>query len=134
MSEVSKEIAIREVNEWLDFKKVSQRKREKAKENIERIAEAIEDGILVLDTTTKEFIQTLKFPIGKEETITTLKFKPHLTVGEIQSRLVGVPADDGYGRAFAHIAAATEEDRNIIAKMNFEDYSIAGDLVIFFMF
>lgn len=134
MSGVSKEIALKEVGEWLDFKKVSFRKREKAKENIERIAEAIEDGILVLNPETKEFTQTLKFPIGKDESITELKFKPNLIVGDIQSQLVGVPADDGYGRAFAHIAAATEEDRNVIAKMNFEDYSIAGDLVIFFMF
>jgi hypothetical protein len=133
MSVVSKEQALKEVNEWLDFKQVSFRKRAKVQENIERIAEAIEDGILVLDPTTKVFTQQLKFPFGEEVKIETLRFKPLLEVRDIQSKLSGVPADDGYGRAFAHIAAATGEDRNVIGKMNYEDYSLAGDLVIFFM-
>jgi hypothetical protein len=134
MSAVSKEQAFKEVNNWLDFKKVSESKRLKAKANIKRIAEGFMDGLLEMDPESRVITQNLKFPFPNEMELNKLRFKPTLEVQEIQKRLVGVSAKDGYGRAFAHIAAATGEDKTVIAKMNYEDYSLSGDLVIFFMF
>jgi hypothetical protein len=38
---VSREVAIEEINQWLDFKKVSDSKREVYEDNIETLVEAI---------------------------------------------------------------------------------------------
>jgi hypothetical protein len=133
-SVISQEQAQKEVDSWLDFKKVSEKKRLSCKGNIDRLVDALCEGHLILDPATKVFTQKLKFPFGKEVEVSELKFKPRITVSDAQSRTLNVVQGDGYGNAFAYIAAATGEDMNVISKMDPEDYYLSGDLVVFFMF
>lgn len=131
MNAISQEQAETEVSQWLDFKRVSLSKQGSCAENIARIAGGIQNGDLVLNPETKEFTLKLKFPIGKTGSITELKFKPRLAVGDVKSRLDGV--NDPLTRVLAYIGAATGEAVEVVAKMDNEDYHAAADLVIFFM-
>ena len=130
MSVVSKEQAQKEVDAFLDFKRISSGKRIACEKNIERLVDAVCDGTLVINEDTKEITQKLHFPVSFSE----LKYKPRLTAKQIQNATNGLKPEDSMGRAFGYIACATGEDRNVVASMDAEDYSIAGDIVIFFMF
>lgn len=130
---LSLEQAQKEVNSWLDFKKVSLKKRETLSENIEKIVDGFVTGELTLNPDTFEIIQTLNFPFGEEVKVKTLTFKPRITVGEFQQNMTNVKTDDGYGRVFAYIAALTGQHKAVISKMDADDYSLSSNIVVFFM-
>jgi hypothetical protein len=132
MSKVPIEQALKEVNDWLDYKKVDDRKRASCLHNIARMAEHISDGILIYEPTKQTFTHQLKFPIGKEATVISLTYQARLKVEDTMDRLAeagGSPQK----RVLAYIAAATGEAMAVLEKMDQEDYHIAGDLVVFFM-
>lgn len=127
--------AKKEVNKWLDFKKVDQEKRDENTDNIDALAKAISVGYLVMD---KDFnlIQTLKFPMQDQDgkdSFTTLKFKPRLKMGEIQSKSQNLKAGDTFALITAYICALTKINSGIIKEMDSEDYKIAQSVVIFFL-
>lgn len=126
------EVALTEVEKWLDYKKISAVKKLACATNILRIVDAMCMGALVMDPTTMIITQKLKFPFGLEAKVDELKFKPRITVDDIQSRL-GSVGNTGVDRVRAYIAAATGEDVNVLGKMDTEDNHLAGDLVVFFM-
>jgi hypothetical protein len=122
--------AINEVKSWLDFKKISDQKRIALQVYVNRIAKALAYGKLILDPESKIFKMILSFPIGKEGSITELKFKPRLTVTDIQNHLAGARTDEETN--VAYISSATGEAPSVIGMLDLEDYHLAGDLVIFF--
>ena len=70
---VNKEKALEEVERWLDFKGVKDSKREKSKDLIDILVDAVCDGFLVLDTDHC-WIQSLTFPLENEQPVRTLKY------------------------------------------------------------
>lgn len=133
MSGISKEIAQKEVNKWLDFKKVSNKKREDNADNIEKIVEGLMDGNLVLDTDTFVFEHTLCFPIGEEIKISKLQYQPRVPVKKFQEQMLGLKGEDGYGRVFAFIAGLSGQSKGVISNMESEDYLLASQIAVFFM-
>jgi type I restriction-modification system DNA methylase subunit len=134
MGVLSKEQAEKEVNQWLDFKKVSDRKRS-TKENIANILKlvnAFEDGILSLDPTTHVITQELLFPVGKDGKIDKLNFVPRIPMQKITDELKGVQTDDIGKFMLAYIAAVTGETKNVLVHLDTEDYSIASSISAFF--
>jgi hypothetical protein len=135
MNLVSKEVAELEVTKWLDFKKVSETKREANKESIKSLCEAVSDGSLTLNDDNK-FIHKLKFPIENNEgivTVSELKYKPRLTTKNVKPYLSSVKATDVDGRIMAYVCALTENSTNIIAEIDTEDYSVCQSIAIFFL-
>jgi len=128
---VSKEVAIEEVNKWLDYKKVSLKRREAAKDYIESLAQGIEDGVLSLDDKTFELTQKLNFTLG--ENTNELVFKPRLTVGTIQRRLSAVKSGDGDSRVLAYVCALTGIATALASNLDTEDYAIASTIAYFFL-
>lgn len=128
---VSKEIALNEVNNWLDFKKVSEKKREGYKENIETLADFISDGVLSLQENV--FTQQLNFAVGDGGTITKLEYKPRLNMKVVNEQLQGVKATDADGRIVAYIAALTGQPKNIVKLLDTEDYAVAQAIALFFV-
>lgn len=133
MSKVNRETAEAEINSWLDYKKINEKKRENYKDNISALVDAVCDGILSVNPDTKELIQTLNFPIGDEMKVSKLEFKPRLTVGSVQSHLNGVKATDADGRIIAYVAALTSQPKELIKKLDTEDNSVAQSIAIFFL-
>jgi hypothetical protein len=132
MNVVNKETATREVESWLDFKKVGAKRRETYKENIDTLVSSIEEGVLSL-SENKEFIHELKFALNGEVPISTLKYKPRITVESVQMHMQGVKSSDLQGMICAYVAALTTQPKGVIKHLDTEDQSIAQSIAIFFL-
>tara|TARA_R110002020_G_scaffold357999_1_gene570304 strand:- start:86 stop:493 length:408 start_codon:yes stop_codon:yes gene_type:complete len=135
MEKVNLDQAKKEVNNWLDFKKVDQEKRDENSENIDSLAKAISLGYLSMDKDFN-FIQELKFPMLDDDgsvSLGTLKFKPRLKMGEIQNKSQNLKTGDTFALITAYVCALTNVNSGIIKQMDSEDYKIAQSVVIFFL-
>ncbi len=128
--QVSKEIAEKEIEKWLDFKKVKAKKKEAYKDAIESLVDAVSEGSLVLN---EDFSLTHKliFPVGNEGAFKDLTYKPRIDVATIQKYANG--ATSGDARVLSTIAALSGQASTIISKMDTEDYGIASSVAIFFL-
>lgn len=133
MSAVNLEKAQDEVKTWLDYKKVGQGKREKQRNQIEVLIDAVADGTLVLNPDFS-FTHKLKFPIGEgAEQLKELKYKGRLIQEEVMTYLKRYKSDDMDGRVQAYILALTKEVSGNIVRLDTEDNSIAQGIAIFFI-
>lgn len=132
MDKISREVAAQEINGWLDYKKISAKKRELHKDAIDNLVDAVVEGALTLNENF-EFTQTLKFPLEGEANLTALKYKPRVKVETVQMHLQGVKPTDNYGLIHSYIAALTTQPKSLIKNLDTEDYSVAYGIAIFFM-
>ena len=135
-TKVTFEVASAEVNGWLDYKKVSDKKRETYKDAIEALTDAVVTGRLVIDADTKAITQVLLFPITDTKgTVVTdkLVFKPRITQMELKNRMTGVKPGDGDGRIMAYAAALTDSAAGILGKLDTEDYALVQSITVFFL-
>ncbi len=130
---VSKEQAQQEVDSWLDFKKISEKKRETYQDQIDTLVSAISDGYLVLGDN-KVFTQTLRFPVEGDLGFETLDYKPRVSAGAVQANLQRVKLTDSQGMMMAYACALTDKPSALMKKMDqAEDWSLLQAIVIFFM-
>lgn len=132
MGVISKELAIKEVEKWLDSKKVKPGKREEKKDSIETIALALMEGDLVLNEDMT-ITQTLLFPILNELPIKELKFKPRINTQTISLYLQGVKTGDFLGMVAAYICALTGQPKAVVQALDTEDYATAQAIAGFFL-
>lgn len=135
MEIVTREIAVAEVTKWLDAKKVNDKKREAFKDSIETIADAICDGSLSLGEGNV-LIHKLKFPVETTDgkvAFDSLEYKPRLKMETIHTHLQNVKSNDADGRVCAYIAALASKPKDLIKKLDTEDYSIGQAIAIFFL-
>lgn len=133
MSKVTREVAEKEVNDWLDYKKVGSQKRESNKDQIDVLIDAICEGALVLKADTKEFVHTLKFATEGEQPITELTYKPRLSYSQVKGHLHNVKPSDADGRFIAYMAALTGKPKLVFEKLDSVDLSIAQSITLFFV-
>lgn len=129
---VSKDVAEKEITDWLDYKKVSESRREVQKPNIETLINAVCDGILSIKDD-KTFVHELLHPFGDNETIAKIEYKPRVNMATISKHIEGVKQGDVDGRLCAIIAALTNKTKGVIKLMDTEDYSIAQSISVFFL-
>jgi hypothetical protein len=132
MGKVNRELAEQTVDKWLDYKRVKPAKRESYKASIENITDAIEEGSLIFNEETHELEYTLDIPIG-ESKIQVLKFRPRLTVGEINKRLKGVSPKEADARVVAYVSALTGQNSGVIELLDTNDYDVCQAISVFFM-
>jgi hypothetical protein len=132
MGRVNRELAEQTVDKWLDYKRVKPAKRESYKASIENITDAVEEGSLILNEETHELEYTLDIPIGDSK-IQVLKFRPRLTVGEINKRLKGVSPKEADARVVAYVAALTGQNSGVIELLDTNDYDVCQAISVFFM-
>lgn len=128
-----RELAEKEVNLWLDHKKVGAKKRESLSENIEELISYLEDRSIRLEKDTFDFIQELKFPIGTGGQIKELRYKARIPLTTINAALKGVKTHDGSGRVLAYISALTGQNKAVLAGLDTEDNSVGQTLAVFFI-
>lgn len=134
-TKVSKEVALKEVEKWLDYKRVDEKKRADSKDNIEALADAIAFGYLVLD---KDFnlVHSLKFPLLNEDgsvAAKEFKYKPRLKAGDVQNRTQNIKATDTFALIGAYVSALTDLNSGMVKQLDTEDYRIAQAIAIFFL-
>ena len=132
MEIITREISEQEVEKWLDFKKLSDRKKESLKENIDALTDLISDGVLVL-REDHCFVLKLKYPLENEINIPELVFQPRLKYGKLQQSMQGVKVTDVEGRLIGFISALTSLPKDVIKALDTEDINIAQQIVIFFI-
>ncbi|HXP52167.1 MAG TPA: hypothetical protein VN922_19580 [Bacteroidia bacterium] len=129
---VSTEEATKEVNSWLDFKKVGPSKREANKEQINLLIESVSDGTVTFKED-KTIIQNLKFPVEGDIVTKTLEFKPRLKINEVHQNLQGVNSSNADQRILAYVAALTGKPKAFFTKLDTEDYTLPQSIAIFFL-
>jgi hypothetical protein len=132
MNTVAREVAEQEINSWLDYKKVSERKREANKDSIETLVDAVADGSLLL-REDKTLVHELKFPTDGDKPLTKLEYVPRLKMSTIHNKLQGVKASDPDGRICAYVGALTSQTIALVRSLETEDYSISQAIAIFFL-
>lgn len=130
---VSPEVAEKEVNKWLDHKKVDENKRASNSDNIAALKLAIEEGYLTYDSKENIFVQKLKFPIGDGESIKEFKYKSRLKMSEVQTRTKNVKASDAFGMVTAYICALTGQNSGLVSELDTEDHRVAQSIAVFFL-
>lgn len=130
---VSRDVAEQEVDKWLDFKGVTERKREKQKDNIESLVDSVEAGLLTLNED-HSFTQKLLMPLDGEMPVKELIFKARVPVSVFQTQLQGVKAGgDPLGVVMAYIAGLTNKPKGVIRALDSDDYAVSSAIAIFFM-
>lgn len=132
MNEVTREVAEADIQKWVEAKRFSKKKLDTAKENLEVLIDAVEEGILIVNEDFS-FVQKLKFPFGQEIKIDALAYKFRIPAGEVLSQLKGVKASDGDTRILAYGAALTGKPKEVLSKMDTEDYALMQNIALFFL-
>lgn len=130
--QVSKEIAIADVARWLDHKRVRQTKREEYKQHIESLVLAVQDGLLTVEENCT-ITQHLLWPIGENENIKELSFKPRLSQEQLNPYISKLSSGSADERLRAYICALTGQAVGIIGKLDTEDNTISQSIAVFFL-
>jgi len=132
-TKVAIEVAKSDINAWLDYKKITDKKRESYETNIETLTDAVVDGYLVYNKSDNTLDHKLKFSFGAEITVDSLTYSPRLNMQRLKPYLNGVKSTDADGRITAYICALTGKARGIIEQLDSEDLTIAQAVAIFFL-
>lgn len=132
---IAPEVATAEVNKWLDYKKLSEKRRTERKLSIDALVEAVSDGIISIDDDYN-IKQPLIFPIADKEgnvALSEVVYKPRLTYLELEKYTKGIAADDVDGKIFAYGAALTGKAIGLLKKMETEDFILLQKIALFFI-
>jgi hypothetical protein len=132
MSKISKEIATKDVERWLEFKKVSEKRREKKAESIETLIDLVMNGVLVIEEDLK-ITQVLCHPLKNEQPVEKLVYAPRIDVAKIHAAMKGVSAEDFHGMIVAYGQALTALPKKVLTAIDSEDYVGLNAVAIFFM-
>lgn len=132
MKPVSKDIATKEINAWLDFKKINPKRRESLKGVIEAMITLVEEGTFVIQPETFVIEHNLNMPLGKDGQIKQLNYKPRISVASVQDNLNGINSDDGIQLTLSYVMAMCGEARSILRGLDTEDYRSADLVAVFF--
>lgn len=129
---VALEVAKKDVDKWLDFKRFTPARREEVAENIKNFINSVSDGTVIIN---EDFTVThnLMFPFENEIKTLSLTYKARLDAGTVQRLTQNNKAGDFDARVLSYVAALSGQPKGVILKMDTEDYRIAQNYAIFFM-
>lgn len=130
---INKDQAKKEVDKWLEAKRVKQSMIEESIDSIEQLADEVADGFLILNEEDNTWTQKLVWPLGNNETVTELVYKPRITDLDINKYSKGIKTNDFRGQINAVTCALTDQPMGIINKLDTEDRRTARSLSGFFM-
>lgn len=133
MAKVNPETATKEINAWLDFKKIMQNTRNSSEESIQLLIDAMVEGIITIDEKSNVITHNLNFPIGDGDEVKKIEYRPRLNDRLLEPYLKGVKASDSDGRLTAYICALTQKASGIIKNMDSVDKKISLAIAVFFL-
>lgn len=133
MAKISKDVATEDFEKWLDYKRISDRLREKNQDSEETLIGAIEDGLLTVNEDMT-LTQRLQFPTEGDSPITELKYKPRLKMFEKENAVKGIKPTDADGRMRGYIQQLTGAPKGVIQKLEAgDDVQIAQAIAFYFL-
>ena len=132
---VSIEAAREDVEKWLNFKKVSQPKRDKSHDEIEDLVEAVSYGLLVINedfSIKQKLIHKLKNSEG-EVTVEELSYKARVKMSEIKVKTKKIKASDSFGMLTAYASALTGSAMSVLDALDTEDNRNMQAIAHFFL-
>lgn len=135
MEKISEELALAEVQKWLDFKKVDEDAIDNVEKQKKEIAKSISRGHLILKKDMS-FEHILKFPIlddGGKPFREKLVYRPRLKLSEVERETDKVNMSNSFQLIRAYISALTGENSGIIKGLDTSDQKIATSIAIFFL-
>lgn len=135
MELITREQAEKEINGWLDTRKIRERKREEKSEEIETLIGAVMDGVLRVDAEGR-LIQELAFPIEDEDgqiEFKELTFKNRLNAKELKKYTKGINSSDAFELIRAYTAALTNKSKGEIELLESTDSSLTNTVATFFL-
>lgn len=132
---ISEDVAIKDVDKFLNHRRFNDRKKEKNKEVIEALVDAVCDGILIVNQDEENgectITQKLVFPpeVDGAPTVTALTYKPRIHNHEISSATKGIKVGDDSARGNAIIGVMTNTPRGVIAELELTDLGLASNIV-----
>lgn len=130
---VTKEVAVKEVESWLDYRRVKASQRETYKAQIGTLVEGVQFGDITIDAEKHTITQAMQFPEATKSLFTSLTYQPRISIGDLQKHTTNVKATDFEGKVVAYMAALTGQGMSGISKMDSEDYKIGQAIALFFM-
>lgn len=124
-----------EIAEWLEFKHISERKRNDNADFEEVLIDKMCQGLLKKNEDNS-LTYSLQEPVKTEDgeiILDTLTFKPRIRVSDLNKRLKGVKPSDIEGRQLAYIAAITGESSGKISSIYTEDFETCAAIVNYFL-
>lgn len=131
-NKVDEQTAEKELNRWLEAKRVPARKREQNDQVLTTLAGAIQDGRLIV-TDTGQITVKLLYPIGNGGEIDRLDFSNRIKAKQVRKMKVNDDAFDTMGQVMAIAAAATNNSMKLLGELDNEDYSLIQSIAVFFM-
>jgi len=133
MSKVSNDQAVKDIERWLDAKKIKDRKREQNADSEAVLVDAIMDGDLIVNDDNSLTLKLI-WPTAEGQGVSTLTFKSRLTVGERQEATKGIKPTDAEGRLIGYVAVLTDQPVGVIKKLESgEDYERASSIAVYFL-
>lgn len=129
---VAREVAEKEINDWLDYKRISAAKKEANKDNIKDLISYVQFGTLEVNDD-KSIKHNLEWPLGESSGDKVLNYKPRLNGKMLKPHMSGVKATDVDGRLTAYIAALTGKLSAEIDLMDTVDMEVARNIAVFFI-
>jgi hypothetical protein len=131
---VTLEVAIAEVQKWLDFKRISPNRRESLQSMIDNLANAVVDGTIVINDNN-QIEHTLVFPLeGETGGIQKLTYKSRLSDADLEPykrTLKGTDFDSTLKRT---ILALTGQPLGVINRLDSStDKGTAESIAVFFV-
>jgi hypothetical protein len=129
---INREVAVQDFERWLDFKRVSDNKREKSKDQEDLIVDGISNGSITIDDECN-IHQILVFPVDGEAGFSELIYRPRINRKLLSVKLKAIKADDPDGRISAYAAALCNKAVLQIDKLDTEDLRVADAIVMYFL-
>jgi hypothetical protein len=132
MEVVSKEVATKEINSWLDALDYPTKARtdEEVKSWIETICESIQRGDLVFEDE-HTIVQKLKHPLADGAT-REIKYDFRFEVGDYQTKMKNKSPNDAIEWNTAKLSLISSQVPAVFLKFKKYDYSVASKLALFF--
>ena len=134
MSKIERTVAEKEINDWLERKKVFKSTIEANEDSVKLLVDGIVEGVLVLDESGK-FRHELLHPFGGESTAQIKELVYHFRLNDrmLKPHTNGLSPKDAEGRLLAYIAALTEQNRVLLESMDSLDKKVATAIAVFFL-
>lgn len=133
MAKVALDIATKEVENWLEYKKVQEKTIEINEDSAEILAGAVAEGILKIDDKTHVITHKLLWEIGEDEKIKELTYIPRVNDKILSPYMKGIKPTDSDARLNAYIRALTKQPSGIIKAIDSVDKKISVAIAVFFL-
>lgn len=131
---VSMEVAIQEIERWMDYKKIKAKKREASRAFIDIMVDAVASGNLIVEEDHK-LKMILDFPIeGEGGGIKEITFLARITEINKDPYRRNIKTDTFEGQTMLTLCALTRQPINVIKHLDEgTDRSLAEAIALFFM-